>query len=211
VEHRCRLPVGAGYGTSGAGAASLSLALNSAFGNHLNRTEALEIAHVADAAARTGLGTVASVSEGGLAVRVKPGAPGIGIVRRLTIPSYMRVVSGSLGPMSKARVLSSRTLRNRINLCSRGLVERLLKRPDATNFVGLSRRFSDCLGLVSVRLRRVLDELDGRGVVASMMMLGNGVFCLVPKKAAGGIAREFRSAGMSSLISRIGREGAHPI
>jgi pantoate kinase len=209
VEHFCKLPIGAGYGTSGAGAASLSLALNAAFGSQLSRTEVLKIAHIADVEASTGLGTVASVSESGLAVRVEPGAPGIGTVRRLALPSNLRVVSGSFGPISKVRVLSNRVLRKRINICSRGLTSRLLTNPDASNFANLSRKFADCLGLISTRLRNVLNTLDGRHVVASMMMLGDGGFCIVPRNRAAGIAGLFRSVGMKSLVSRVGGEGAH--
>jgi pantoate kinase len=209
VEHFCKLPIGAGYGTSGAGAASLSLALNSAFESQFSRTEALKIAHIADVEASTGLGTVASVSEGGLAVRVEPGAPGIGTVRRLALPSNLRVVSGSFGPISKVRVLSNRVLRKRVNSCGRRLTVRLLSHPDASNFASLSRRFADCLGLISVRVRNVLNTLDGRDVVASMMMLGDGVFCIVPRKSALRIGEIFHSAGMSALISKVGREGAH--
>ena len=209
VEHQCKLPVGAGYGTSGAGATSLSLALNSAFGSQLSRLEALKIAHIADARAKTGLGTVASVSQGGLAVRLEPGAPGVGMVKNLTIPTYLRVVSASFAPLSTKRVLSSDALRKRVNLCSRGLVDNLLRRRDASSFVSLSRRFSDCLGLVSARLRVVLDALDERRIVASMMMVGDGAFCMVPRKKASGVAKLFRTAGMSTLISGVGRRGAH--
>ena len=209
VEHQCKLPIGAGYGTSGAGATSLSLALNEAFGGRLSRISALRIAYVADVRARTGLGTVASVSAGGLAVRVKPGAPGIGNVRKIATPSGIRIVSGSFGKLSKPRILSNRRLTGRVNTCSRGLVARLLREGSASNFVSLSSKFGDCLGLASGRLRGVLDSLDQRGVVASMMMLGDGAFCIVPRKEASGVARLLRNAGMSAVISRVGRQGAH--
>ncbi len=211
VEHLCRLPVGTGYGTSGGGAASLSLALNNALGDPLSRSESLSIAHVADAGATAGLGTVASVSKGGFVVRVKPGAPGLGEVRRLSLPGSLRVVSGSFGPMSKSLVLSSLSLRHRVNLCSRRLVRSLLGRPDAENFVRLSRKFADCLGLVSSRLRRVLDSTDREGVIASMMMLGDGAFCLVPSDRVPGISRLFRREGLLTVASRIYQKGAHVI
>ncbi len=209
VEHQCSLPVGAGYGTSGAGAASLSLALNSVFGDHFSRVGALRVAHVADVAARTGLGTVASVSKGGLAVRLKPGAPGIGMVRKLATSSDLRVVSGSFGPLSTSRVLASRILRKRVNVCSRGLLESLLRKPDGFNFLRLSRRFADCLGLASVRLRNLLGVLEKRGIVASMMMLGDGAFCIAPRQAAREAARLFRQNELSPVVSKVSREGAH--
>ncbi len=211
VNHQCRLPAGAGYGTSGASAASLSLALNGALGDRLSRTEALQIAHVADVKAKTGLGTVASVSVGGLAVRVEPGAPGVGKVRKLAASANLRVVSGSFGPLSKPRILSDAALTQRVNNCSIGLTRTLLRSPEATRFVGLSRRFSDCLGLASPRLRRVLESFDGRGVAASMMMLGDGAFSIVPRNTARFVAKLFQNAGMSVVTSRIGRRGAHVV
>ena len=209
VEHQCKLPIGAGYGTSGAAAASLSLALNKAFGSRLSRIGALRVAHVADVDAKTGLGTVASVSVGGLAVRVRPGAPGIGKVTRIATPSGIRIVSGSFGKLSKPRILSSRRLTERVNACSRGLTASLLDQGNVSSFVSLSRKFGDCLSLASWRLRGVLDSLDQQGVVGSMMMLGDGAFCIVPQDEARGIAGLLRNAGMSAVISRVGRQGAH--
>ncbi len=211
VEHQCKLPIGAGYGTSGAGAASLSLALNEALGGQLRRIGALRVAHVADVKAKTGLGTVASVSAGGLAVRVSSGAPGIGKVRRIATSSRIRVVSGCFGKLSKPRILSSKRLTGRVNACSRGLVASLLDQGNASSFVSLSRKFCDCLCLVSRRLRVVLDSLDQRGVVGSMMMLGDGAFCIVPQDEARNVARLLQNAGMSAVISRVGRKGAHAL
>ncbi len=211
VNHRCRLPVGSGYGTSGAGAASLSLALNDALGNPFSRNGALAIAHIAEVKAKTGLGTVASVSRGGLAVRLKPGAPGVGEVRRLPLRTSQRVVSGSFGPILTKRVLSSRTLRTRVNFCSGRLVASLLKRPDGQNFVRLSRTFAECLGIISLRLRRFLDLADMRGRLGSMMMIGDGAFCLVSSDLVPVIVGLMRLAGLSPVVSRIYAKGAHLI
>src|SRR5205807_8172634 len=48
ISHRGILPMGCGYGTSGAGALSLSLAVNEALGSHLSNIEAAQIAHKAE-------------------------------------------------------------------------------------------------------------------------------------------------------------------
>ncbi len=211
IDHNCTLPVGAGYGTSGGGAASLSLALNEALQTNLSRESALAIAHIADASARAGLGTVASVSEGGFVVRMKPGAPGLGVVRSFTVSGSARVVSGSFGPISTKRVLSSIILTRRVNACSKGLVGRLIRKPDEKNFVRLSRRFAECLGLASSRLQRVLASADRLGVAASMMMLGEGIFCISRKDAVPAASRLFHQNGLFPVVSRVCREGAHVI
>ena len=48
VKHHVEVPIGAGFGTSGAGALSLALALNDVFGLGMSRMEAAQMAHVAE-------------------------------------------------------------------------------------------------------------------------------------------------------------------
>src|SRR3989442_6776583 len=47
VAHSTELPVGCGYGTSGAGALSLALAINESLGQPLKKLEAAQVAHAA--------------------------------------------------------------------------------------------------------------------------------------------------------------------
>jgi pantoate kinase len=209
VDHTCPLPIASGYGTSGAGAASLSLALNNALGEPCSRSAALRIAHIAEVKARTGLGTVASESIGGLAVRVTPGAPGIGRVEKLAISGSSRVVSGTFGPIPTMQILSSKKLRDRVNSCSVRLVGNLLRKPDAGNFMRLSRGFTTCLGLASSRLRRFLEMAETQGIGASMMMVGEGAFCIAPVEALEMAEKLFQWGGLSPTVSRIYSRGAH--
>src|SRR6478672_10873642 len=57
IEHEISIPVGFGLGSSGAAALSLSYALNEAFNIGLNTKEAAQVAHNAEIACKTGLGT----------------------------------------------------------------------------------------------------------------------------------------------------------
>src|SRR6266567_4328095 len=113
VSHRSILPMGCGYGTSGAGALSLSLALDEALGSNLSNVEAAQIAHGAEVKHRTGLGTVTSAFYGGFVIRTRPGAPGFAQVKRIIPSSSMRIVSGAFGPISTAGVLSNTGLKKR--------------------------------------------------------------------------------------------------
>ena len=65
VDHDVGIPVGFGLGSSGAAALSLSYALNEALDIGLSRTEAAQIAHHAEIACETGLGTVIAEFAGG--------------------------------------------------------------------------------------------------------------------------------------------------
>ena len=208
VTHLCELPTGCGYGTSGAGALSLSLALNEALGAPLSKIEAAKVAHVAEVRCKTGLGTVSSVFRGGFVVRVGPGTPGVGTVKSLSYPPTLRVVSASYGPISTRRILSNSRLKDRINRCSAGLVPKLLGQPSEASFLSLSRKFADCLGLVTPRLRKVLDMMDNIGIPSSMMMLGEAVFSIVPLRVAQRVAEVLKTVGLAPVVSRIPKAGA---
>ncbi|MDW3631948.1 MAG: hypothetical protein QOK71_10955, partial [Nitrososphaeraceae archaeon] len=78
INHSIDIPIGYGLGTSGAAALSLSYALNKALDIKFLREQAAQIAHIAEIACNTGLGTVISEFYGGLEIRTSFGAPGIG-------------------------------------------------------------------------------------------------------------------------------------
>src|SRR6266849_6975980 len=208
VEHSTELPVGCGYGTRGAGAYRLAFAVNDVLGQPLNRLEAARIAHVAEVEARTGLGTVSSEFAGGVVVRLKPGAPGIGATRRFKFGHRLRVVSGSFGPFRKTRVLGNASLRDRVNSCAENLVSRFLKKPDSERFVKFSRSFTDCLSLESARLDHAMKYISGQGFTPSMMMLGESLFCLVDQESVGRATKALTQAGLKPIVSKIAYRGA---
>jgi len=211
ISHKCRFPPGRGYGTSGAGALSLSLALNEAMGLSFSMLEAAQIAHLCEVECKTGLGTVASVFSGGLTVRKVPGAPEIGQVRKLTLPSSLRIVSATFGPISTRRVLADHYLKKTINDCGRALIEGFLQDVSYSNFMSISRRFSSCLGLISSRLRRAMNTLDSSGFSCSMMMLGESLFCLLPHEDVSPVEEIFRSNELTPATSKVARSGARLI
>jgi pantoate kinase len=211
ISHECGVPSGRGYGTSGAGALSLSLALNDALGLSLTMPEAAQIAHLCEVECKTGLGTVASVFSGGLTVRTGPGAPEIGHVRKLSLPSSLRIVSASFGPISTRRVLASHSLKKTINTCGRALIEKFLRDTSYSNFMIISRKFSDCVGLISSRLRRAMNALDSSGFNCSMMMLGESLFCLLPHEEAARVETILRSHDLTPTTSRVAQSGARLI
>jgi len=211
VSHECRFPPGRGYGTSGAGALGLSLALNEVMGLSFSMPEAAQIAHLCEIKCKTGLGTVASVFSGGLTVRTVPGAPGIGQVRKLALPSSLRIVSGSFGPISTRRALANHYLKKKINSCGRTIIERFLRDVSYSNFMTISRKFSDCVELISSRSRLVMNALDSSGFSCSMMMLGESLFCLLFREDVGRVQRIFRSHELTPTTSLVAQSGARLI
>ncbi len=72
----------------------------------------------------------------------------------------------------------------------------------------LSRKFAECLGLISSRLRRVLELADRQNLSLSMLMLGEGAFSVVQAHAAVQVAGLMRRRGLFTVVSRIHNRGA---
>ncbi len=209
VTHTSPLPVGCGYGTSGAGALSLSLALNETMGLSLSTLEAAQIAHISEIECKTGLGTVASVFSGGLTLRTIPGAPGVGRVSKVAVPSSLMLITASFGPISTRSILGRASLKRRVNACGKGLIQRFDRRSPQKSFMILSKGFAECVGLMSQRLSRLVTRLDSTGIKSSMTMLGESVFCIAPMEVVPLVTTFLRSHGMTPYASRIAKSGAH--
>jgi len=181
VEHDVKIPIGCGFGSSGAGALSLALALNKAFNLNLPRLEAAQMAHIAEVKCKTGLGTVIAETFGGLEIRVKSGAPGVGKTKSIPVSSSYVIACLNFGPISTMEILTDEAFRRRINRFGGNLVDELAKHPTLDNFMGFSRKFAEHLGVISKRLRAVLEETDRAGLTCSMAMLGETVFSIVKR------------------------------
>ena len=209
VEHEIGAPIGAGFGTSGAAALSLALALNEAMDLGMSRIEAAQVAHVAEVRCGTGLGTVIAETYGGLEIRVKPGAPGIGELVCVPVPKNLVVACHVFGPLSTRKFLSDPLTRSRINNLGGKMLKLLIEAPTIANFMKLSRRFAEHVGLITANVRALLDRADKAAIVCSMPMFGDCVFAMIDKNSIDEILRVFQEqqAGRT-IISSVNQEGA---
>ena len=210
VEHQIQAPIGAGFGTSGAAALSLALALNEALGLGMSKIQSAQIAHVAEIECKTGLGTVMAETFGGLEIRIKPGAPGIGEIRCLPIPENAVVACHVFGPLSTRKYLTDLETRSRVNRFGGELVNELVKAPSIINFMRLSRQFAEHVGLITERVRNILDAADEAGVMCSMPMFGECAFTITDEDKLGRILQVFRKDGSGghTVVSKVDHEGA---
>jgi pantoate kinase len=210
IEHYVDVPVGAGFGTSGAAALSLALALNEALGLNLSKIEAAQVAHTVEIKCKTGLGTVIAETFGGFEIRTKPGAPGIGEIKYMKSPKEMAVCCMAFGSLSTKKLLTDPETRKRINEFGGKLVDQLIEKPDLVNFLKLSRQFAEHVGLISKKVRKILSATDHAGFVCSMPMFGEAVFTLVERKSLEELLEILGKAGTNGQIitSSIDFEGA---
>ncbi len=210
VEVNLETPLGAGFGSSGGGALSLALALNEAAGVGLSKVEAAQVAHVAEIECGTGLGSVFAALNGGFGVLVKPGAPGVGEAVRYTDTGGLRVVYLYLAPIPTREALSKPDLRRRINELGERFVDELAVELTPSRFMGLSRRFSENVGLITPRMRKAMGAAASEGYATTMAMFGEVVFSLVDEKDAPGLASILEEAalGHEAVVTGIDDDGA---
>ncbi|NNM54304.1 MAG: GHMP kinase [Spirochaetales bacterium] len=199
VTQTSALPVGCGFGTSGAGALSLVLALNALCGAPLAREEAAALAHLAELEIGTGLGTVIGELSGGMEIRAAAGAPGTGRVIPVPFQESWRAVFLVFGPLSTAGLLKQPALRSRINSAGLVLLDEFKANPTPDCYLALASEFTRRTGLLTPLLEPVVQTLESAGFTPAMLMFGEGVYTLVPEELV---------SQVTSLLARF-QKGAH--
>ena len=177
VLSKIDVPIGCGFGASGAGALSTALALSDALSLDLSYNGAAEVAHVAEIENKTGLGDVIAQTHGGMIIRREPGAPGIGKVDKIPVRD-VEINHVVLGEISTKDVLEDKRAKRQINLAGRTAIKELLKRPTIQNFMLLSKRFAMETGLMSDVGVEIVEAVESGGGMASMAMLGEVIFAI---------------------------------
>jgi len=192
VAHSCQVPIGAGYGTSGAGTLGAVLALSKALGLRLSRKRLAAIAHVAEVTCRTGLGDVGAQALGGLVIGLEPGAPPHGKWEQIRFPKDVKVVCGTFTGLSTAKLLREERFRERSKRLGGLALKKLLKKPTLQNFLRVSREFAEGLKLLDDELLALIDAAQATGAIgASQVMLGRAVFAFAQAEKAEHIKRAF--------------------
>ncbi|EMA01553.1 pantoate kinase [Haloferax denitrificans] len=174
VDAESDLPLGAGFGVSGAMALGTALAANAVFGCGRSENELVTLAHVAEVRAGTGLGDVVAQARGGMPVRVEPGAPDYG--RMDGIPARPEIEYVAFGGLSTADVLSGDT--TALTAAGETALEALRAEPTLDRFVAESRRFARDADLLTDRVEAAIEDVRAAGGDGSMAMLGETVFAV---------------------------------
>jgi pantoate kinase len=211
VNHRVEVPIGAGFGTSAAGALTASLALSKALGLPLTYNQIGRVAHVAEVQCKTGLGTVGPLTLGGCVITIEPGAPGISVIDRIPISDDYRIVTGVFGVTLTKRVLASAEKRREVNRHGRRTLEAILAEPSVTNFMACCLDFAEKAGFMTTRVRHLVKLAEKAGAVgAAQNMVGEAVHALAFEENAGNIAEAFKQVlpNENILVAKIDFQGA---
>jgi pantoate kinase len=197
------LPVGQGFGMSGAMTFASLMALEGELGLMGGDVDALlSLAHAAELAFRTGLGDVVAQARGGLDLRVRPGLPPKGdVVTRLQEGDV--IVAWSKRSLSTDSVLSDQDARRRLKAAYITRTSAPSNGPDLDWLLREGWAFAMEAGLVSKDVQRMVDICSTYGV-ASQVMLGNSVFAVGDLDA---MAFDLWDAGFTHRITTVDNVG----
>jgi len=193
IDHRVKVPIGAGYGASAAGTLSAALAFSEACDLGMSVNELGRVVHAAEIANGTGLGTVGPLLTGGFVITRRSGGPGVAVIDRLPVSSKLKVVSACIGPISTKRVLSSRGLRKKVNELGRAAYRSIVTDLRPFNFMKASRTFAFALGVMSPETARLIELMESEGAIgATQNMLGQAVHAIADEGIAQHILRSLK-------------------
>ena len=153
VEVETMLPLGVGFSLSAASTLGAALLAGRVIG--VKPLEAAQMAHVAEVKALTGLGDVPAIYSGSsLAVRTKPGAPGVGEVESIPVSSKIVAIAASLGHMETQTMLTQYA--DKINQHGKTAFKAFLKDPSFENFIEKAEWFSEKVGFMNQKTREIL-------------------------------------------------------
>lgn len=211
VKHRVEVPIGAGFGTSAAGALGTALALSKALDLACTYNELGRLAHAAEIECKTGLGTVGPLMVGGCILTTEPGAPGTAIIDRIPLTADHVIVAGLFEGIPTRSVLSSPQKRQIVNKTGRKTLERILSDPSITNFMSCCLTFAEETGFMNDRLRQLAKLAEKAGAIgAAQNMVGEAIHAVTTSKNAQNVVQAFKQVLTQDQItvSKVDFQGA---
>ena len=207
VTHDIDVPVGYGFGCSAAVALSLSIALNDALDCKLTKIQVAQIAHDIEIECRTGLGDVLASYHGGFEVRVKPGAPGVGQVKRINSKEKRDVIIICFNPISTKKFLKEKI--SSINGLGGKMVKKLIESNDTEEFQDMSVKFAKYVNVITPKMNQVINLLHKNGIKCGVALFGETVFSLVTKNEKNKVKEILKQFDDGLIItSKIDNSGA---
>jgi len=207
VTHEIDVPVGYGFGCSAAVALSLSIALNDALGCKLSKIQVAQIAHDVEIECKTGLGDVLASYHGGFEIRVKPGAPGIGEVKKIDSKEKRDVIIICFNPISTKKFLKERI--STINGLGGKMVNKLIESNDTEEFQDMSVKFAKYVDVITPKMNEVITLLHKNGIKCGVALFGETIFSLVTKDQKHKVKKILKQFDEGLIItSKIDNSGA---
>lgn len=177
---KSKLPLGCGFGLSGASALAAAYAVNDLLKLNKSNKELAIIAHISEVENKTGLGDVVNQYYGGFCVKFKLSS--YFIVEKITLKN-IDVYCKYYGKLSTKAIITNLKIRHKINdsaTIALNKIKQLLKSDKNIQFrdiIKISKEFSVNSGLLKdKKTMETIKKIEKNNGHASMIMLGNAVF-----------------------------------
>lgn len=179
VDITLNLPVGQGFGMSGASAVSATVATAKLVGK--TQKKAVEAAHESEVYHQTGLGDVVAATTGGFEIRENPGLVPFGKIIKLR--SDATIILGLFpGSISTHNVLTDDSKMDQLRSVGTYCTDQVLRTPSIESIMNYSYYFTKHCGLCPKSIDDVLAQINKEDVVGGMCMLGHAVFVISDSK-----------------------------
>ena len=183
---KTKLPLGCGFGLSGASTLAAAYAINKILNLKKSNKELAIIAHTAEVENKTGLGDVVNQYFGGFCLKLKPSS--YFEVKKIRL-SNVDVYCKYFGKISTKSIITDMKIKAKINDAadnSLSIIKQLINNNENIQFEGIikiSKDFAIKSGLLKDKqTAETIKEIENVNGNASMIMLGNAVFSNKPFK-----------------------------
>lgn len=181
INIRTQLPLGAGFGISGASALATSFALGRLFRLKKTKKQLALVAHIAEVENRTGLGDVNGQFNGGFLIKSKKGYP----LKAERLPiKKQNIYYKVFGKIDTKKVITNKNKENKINKAADKALKEIKNKRNINlkDIISISKEFALKSNLLNKRLSNIIKDIEKNNGKASMIMLGNSIFSTIPFK-----------------------------
>jgi len=176
---KSELPLGCGFGLSGASALATAYAINKILNLKKSNKELAVIAHTAEVENKTGLGDVVNQFYGGFNLKLKPSS--YFVIEKLPI-NNISIYCEYFSKINTKSIITNKKLKNKLNKAASialNKIKKLLnyKQISMKDVIKISKEFSINSNLL--KDKKTIDtikNIEKNNENASMIMLGNAVF-----------------------------------
>ena len=180
VYIKSKLPLGYGFGLSGASALATAYSVNELLKLKKSNTELALIAHIAEVEEKTGLGDVVNQYYGGFCVKLKPSS--YFIVKKLPI-NNVDIYCKYFTRINTKSIITNPKLKNKINKSATialNKIQELIKNNEKiklSSIIKISKEFAvNSRLLKDIETIKTIENIEKNNGNTSMIMLGNAVF-----------------------------------
>jgi len=178
VDIKSKLPLGCGFGISGASALATAYALNKLLNLMKSKKKLALIAHIAEVENNTGLGDVVNQYYGGFLIKYESSYKFE--VNKIPIKNK-KIYYKYFSSINAKKIISNGKNKNIINKAGIKALNKIktmnTKNINLKNIIKISKEFSVNSGLLKNKnVIRIINNVEKKNGNASMIMLGNAVF-----------------------------------